>query len=280
MREVSRKFKHILNECIEAMLKGESPEQCLQRYPKQAEQLEPSLRMAMGMRQAAHTIEPRPEFKAKALYQARSEFAARQRRAKERRITILGMPRWATITVLSLLILAFAGGSVFAASTDSAPGDLLYPVKRTLEQIQMAFTFSDAGKAELHAMLASRRVEEIELIAPTGDTASVEKLSSEFEDHMQKVGELAAAISEEDNGENLEQLKQTLVDNYLKDTSAVDIAEITAPDEAKDEIATAGQALVETYDNLLNSIENISAGANATATPTATSNITEPPTQP
>jgi hypothetical protein len=190
------------------------------------------------------------------------------------------MPRWATITVLSLLILAFAGGSVFAASTDSAPGDLLYPVKRTLEQIQMAFTFSDAGKAELHAMLASRRVEEIELIAPTGDTASVEKLSSEFEDHMQKVGELAAAISEADNGENLEQLKQTLVDNYLKDTSAVDIAEITAPDEAKDAIASAGQGLVETYDNVLNSIESAAAGTNPTTTPTATTNATEPSTQP
>jgi hypothetical protein len=280
VREVSRNFKHILNECIEAMLKGESPEQCLLRYPKQAEQLEPLLRMAMEMRQAAHTIEPRPEFKAKALYRARSEFAARQRKARERRITILGMPRWAALTIMSLLILAFAAGSVFAVSTNSVPGDLLYPAKRALEQIQMAFTFSDESKAELHAMFASRRIEEIQLIATTGDAASVEKLSSEFEDHMQKVGELATAIGEKDNDENLEQLKQTLVDNYLNDTSAVNIAEITAPDEAKDEIATAGQGLVEIYDNVLNSIESAAAGVNPTATPTATTNTTEPPTQP
>lgn len=259
-----KRFKHILNECIEAMLKGESPEQCLQRYPKQAEQLEPLLRMAMEMRQTAHMIEPRPEFKAKALYRVRSEFAARQQRVKARRVSILGMPRWAALSVLSLLILAFAAGSVFAVSTDSAPGDLLYPAKRALEQIQMAFTFSDEGKAELHAMFASRRVEEIELIAPTGDTASVEKLSSEFEGHMQKVGELATAIGEEDNGENLEQLKQTLVDNYLKDTSAVDIAEITAPDETKNAIASAGQELVDTYDNVLKSIESAAAGINTT----------------
>jgi hypothetical protein len=280
VREVSRRFKHILNECIEATLKGESPEQCLLRYPKQAEQLEPLLRMAMEMRQAAHTIEPRPEFKSKVLYQTQLEFAAMQRRARERRITILGMPRWATITVLSLLILAFAGGSVFAVSTDSAPGDLLYPAKRALEQIQMAFTFSDEGKAELHAMFASRRVEEIELIATTGDTASVEMLSSEFKCHMQKVGELATAIGEADNSEKLEQLKQTLVDNYLKDTSAINIAEITATDETKNEIASAGQALVATYDNVLSSITSAAFSVSPTATPTATANATEPSPQP
>ena len=268
MREMSRKFKHILNECIEAMLTGESPEQCLQRYPKQAEQLESLLRIVIEMRQAALSIEPLAEFKAKTLYRAQAEFVAKQQRA--RRISIMGMPRWAALTILSLLILAFAGGSVFAASTDSAPGDLLYPAKRALEQIQMAFTFSNEGKAELHAMFASRRVEEIEHIATTGDTAGVEKLSSEFEEHMQKVGELATTIGAEDNSEDLEQLKQRLVDNYLKDSSAVDIAEITAPDEAKGAIVTAGQELVETYDNVLKSIESAATGPNTT----------EPSTQP
>jgi hypothetical protein len=256
------------------MLRGESLEDCLLRYPDHAEELEPLLRIVADTREVSRTIEPRPEFKARLRYQTQSRIADKNRRAKDRYMTVGWLPRWATMTVISLLMLVFAAGSVYAVSADTVPGDLLYPVKRAGEQVQMFFTFSNEGKAELHAMFASRRVEEIESIAPEADATTVDKLSSDFESNMQKVCELAAAIGEEDEDaeEDLQKLKQTVLDNFDKDASAIASAEMSAPAETRDDIATAKVEMDETYTGVVEAINSAAAATNPTPTPTTTTN--------
>ena len=72
-------FEDILNECIDCLLRGESLEQCLQRYPEQAAELRPLLQVALAAQQAS-AIEPRAEFKAQARYQFHSLLYARERK--------------------------------------------------------------------------------------------------------------------------------------------------------------------------------------------------------
>ena len=64
--------------------------------------------------------------------------------------------------VLMLIIMIALGGSVASvgATFGSVPGDVLYPVKRTIEHVQIALSPSDEDKAKIHLDLVSRRVEE------------------------------------------------------------------------------------------------------------------------
>ena len=63
---MAKKLENIFNECLERILQGESLESCLASYPKEAAQLEPLLRTALGFSWRASSVQARPEFKARA----------------------------------------------------------------------------------------------------------------------------------------------------------------------------------------------------------------------
>jgi len=83
-------FEHILDECIDRLLRGESLEQCLQRYPEQAAQLEPLLRVALAT-QKASSVEPRAEFKAQARQQLSSVLYRQKPKAQPGRVPLLDL---------------------------------------------------------------------------------------------------------------------------------------------------------------------------------------------
>lgn len=291
-----------MNECIDALLEGESLEQCLGRYPKHAERLEPLLRAVIDARETSLTLEPPPELKVRVGNQVRARLDAKRQRARANRLSFFDwMPQWATMTVIAVLTVIFCSGCVFAASSESVPGDTLYPVKLAFEQVQLAFTFSDTGKADLHAELASRRITEMERMAPKIDPESVEVLTSDLKEHLQEVEELVVVIGrgeevDEEDG-NLEKLEQTLRNNYFEDTDLTVSAEAKAPTYTKDDIADARVEMWTSYKAVFNTIDiqlssrrpvtatptptvTINASLNATVTPTATVNSsgnTSPP---
>ena len=278
---MGRGFKLILSECIDALLEGESLEQCLQRYPQHAERLEPLLRAVIGAREASYTIQPPPELKARVASQVRAQMEARQRRARANRLSFFDwMPQWASMSIIAVLTVIFCGGCVFAASSESVPGDILYPVKLAFEEVQLAFTFSDTGKADLHAELASRRITEMELMAPDIDSGSIEVLTSDLKEHLQEVEELAVVIAQEEEQHDgqvedgdLEQLEQTLRRNYFKDTDLTVSAEAKAPTNSKDDIADARVVMWTSYKAVFNTIETQRGSKPTVPTPTPTPTI-------
>ena len=65
-------------------------------------------------------------------------------------------------TILSVLIgLSMIGGTTFA-STEAAPGDALFPIKKVVERMQVAVHGDEQTKAELKAKFAEKRVAELE----------------------------------------------------------------------------------------------------------------------
>jgi hypothetical protein len=62
---------------------------------------------------------------------------------------------------LGVLIFAVAGGGTVYAAQSSTPGQILYPVKTGVENIQLTFTTSPAAKARLYLQLAQRRINEM-----------------------------------------------------------------------------------------------------------------------
>ena len=179
---MSKEFENILDECLERLLvNGESLEQCLQSYPAQAADLEPLLQVALDTKEAA-SIQPRPEFKARARYQFQA--ALQEMVENKRGFFSSWLPRWATVVTAVLIVLLAGGGMIAAASYDSMPDDLLYPVKLATEQIQLTMTFSDIGKANLNAKLADRRVAEIVYMADKGDNKKLEAITQQLDKRL------------------------------------------------------------------------------------------------
>jgi cytochrome b involved in lipid metabolism len=64
--------------------------------------------------------------------------------------------------IISILVgLSLVGGTAFASS-GSKPGDLLYPIKRAKEKVQLTVAASSESKANLQASFAQERLSELE----------------------------------------------------------------------------------------------------------------------
>ena len=187
---MSKELDNILDECLERLLvKGETIEQCLQSYPEQAANLKPLLQTALATRQAV-AIQPPAEFKARARYQFRS--ALQEAVSPRKRPFLSWLPRWATVATIVLGVLLMGGGTIAAASY-SMPDNLLYPVKLATEQVQLALTPSDIGKAELCAKFADRRVAEIIYTANKGDAQRVEAATQRLDERLVMLASLTSA---------------------------------------------------------------------------------------
>lgn len=96
-------FGRILDECLDRLSRGESPEACLADYPEYAEQLKPLLQATLQTK-AAYSIVP----SASAKRAARQKFnAAREMREQRRNEKLFARPiSWATIAAVLLILVA------------------------------------------------------------------------------------------------------------------------------------------------------------------------------
>jgi len=102
---------------------------------------------------------------------------------------------------LAVVLVVFAGGGTAAAAQGALPGDVLYPVKISVnEAVEAALATTPVAKAEVSAKLAVRRVEEAEVLAARGELTEEtgEKLATSFEAHAQNASELTEKVEAED----------------------------------------------------------------------------------
>ena len=180
----NKQFNAILDECLDSLLTDkETIEQCLQRYPQYAAELEPLLRTALLLNKAVD-VKPSEDFRAKARYQLQT-MMAKSKAPKHAAF----VPRWAIAVCTVLLIFVLGGGTVLAAD-NSMPGSPLYGVKLMTENISISLAGTQEEKVELYATVVDRRVTEMVWMADNNKTAdmaaSVQRMNSDFN----KIGEL------------------------------------------------------------------------------------------
>ena len=91
----NKEFKDILDECLQRLLvDGDPLEECLAAYPQHAGELKPLLITAFSAKQTADSLEPRPEFKARARYQFQTELSQMASGKKRNPFSIWRL-RWA-----------------------------------------------------------------------------------------------------------------------------------------------------------------------------------------
>ena len=186
----SKEFDNILNECLERLLaRGETAEQCLRSYPEYTDKLKPLLETALSVNRMS-AIQPSPDFRERARHQFRSALKEAELRKSRPFIGWLWQPRWA-VTVAVALLLAAGGGTV-AASGDSMPDEPLYSVKLITEDVEIFFTRSKVGRAQLYAELADKRVAEIVVMADENRPDKVDEAAGRLESYLTEIVDLAS----------------------------------------------------------------------------------------
>lgn len=189
----SRLPRDIFEECLDLLMKGETIEGCLNRYPDHSGELRPLLETAAATLKAV-AVQPPVEARSRVrqgLLAAMSEKAARQRPVRFRWDMA---PRWAMVAAAFVVLLA-TGSGVVLASAGSMPDQPLYAVKQVAEQTRLALTLSPAGKAGFYATLADRRVTEIVYLAQKGKPQQLAEVTRELDLHLARITDLARTDS-------------------------------------------------------------------------------------
>jgi hypothetical protein len=149
-------FELVLDQALQLRAAGSSVEACLARFPQYAAELRPLLETAAHAAGGLRAGEPLPP---PDLARGRARVLHAARASQPRPATIV--LRWATALAF---VLALAFG-VSAASARSLPGDVVYPVKRALEGVQLALTSNLTVRRQLEAEHNARRQEEVRALS-------------------------------------------------------------------------------------------------------------------
>ncbi len=185
MTDRNDSFMDVLDECVELLRKGAGINACLERFPEHATTLAPLLATVAQLQELRPVPARAPEMAA----QRRAEFMAATRALPPARndasaglllwwhTTIAGLvqifrpatPRAVPVGLMLLLIGFIAAGLLgtlgVTASADALPGDLLYPVKTTTEDVRLFLTRNPAARDALAESIAAERRQEAAAIA-------------------------------------------------------------------------------------------------------------------
>ena len=160
--------------CLQDIEKGADLESVLFRYPDLADELRPILEASAGAKNMAVPA-PSPDVvrrnRAKLL-----QHAAQMREANvksSRRVWFASMRRLAvTLAVVALLFVS--GTGLVGASSNTLPGDNLYPVKRTWEGVRLFFTFNPMEREALEVEHENERLHEVQEVLAEGRSTEVD----------------------------------------------------------------------------------------------------------
>ncbi len=159
----------ILEICLQELENGAQLDAILARYPEHAAELRPILEAAVharGMAAPAPGDDVVRRNRAKFMQRAAE---MREAKAAPRRRVIPAFQRFALSFGLLSLFLLSGTGLVHASST-ALPGENLYPVKRTWEDVRLFFTFNEQARDLLENRFDEERLHEInELISEGRD---------------------------------------------------------------------------------------------------------------
>ncbi|HEX6511791.1 MAG TPA: DUF5667 domain-containing protein [Chloroflexota bacterium] len=179
---------------LEQVLLGElTREEAIAQQPEMEDRLLLVTSLAGQLRDLPRQ-QPNPEFR----HRARLRLLQHVQQTPPRRLwwqtPFAGLSGWAS-RVAAVIIAG--GGLTFGVSYASAsalPDDGLYPVKRAVEQVQLAISTSDEAKANTYLDLADRRAAEMSATAGELDDRKLQGLAADYGQALQNVTSVVQAL--------------------------------------------------------------------------------------
>ena len=164
----------VLEICLQEVEYGADIDTVLSHYPEFAKDLRPILETSIEAKSLA-APDPSPEVirrnRAKVMQQA-AQLREAQTRPSRR---IWSVPLRRMLVSLAVIFLLFIGtNGLLHASAKTLPGDNLYPVKRSWEDVQVLLTFDTKARTELEVKQGTERLDELNEVFATGRSASVD----------------------------------------------------------------------------------------------------------
>jgi hypothetical protein len=275
MSKHSADFGTILDRCIAAIeTRDRTVEDCLTEYAAQRDQLEPLLRTVESLQRIRGAVQPSETFRqqAPARLQARLRQSQRlpSRRGATRRATpgyakrvSLGpwIRRLAPVMAVLIVALGLVTGVAYAAD-DAAPGDTLYWVDQTVEQLQLNLATPERSFS-LRLEFADERLLEAEQLAEKGDTEHLAEALAQYEKLASDLTQEVKAGEGIENEELLAQLDSELSTHEERLKSLLD----KVPEPAKKGITQAIQASQKNREHTQEAIQGQQGGGKPEDTP-------------
>jgi len=211
------KKEEILALCIDEIRSGKlTIEECTARYPEVQQELAALLKIAAEIKSGTET--PSPEFKSRAKRALFEQMQDTKTRADHR---VWFWPQQTAFRVVAgiatvIIIFGTAGGGTVYAAQSSLPGDILYPVKLSVENIQLAVTLDAADKADLHLTLAQRRIDEATEQAQLNRNIDIEALGTVKQQYDDAIKELNNSNNAEASSEILSRISAATLDQQVE----------------------------------------------------------------
>lgn len=190
--------------------------------------------------------------------------------------------KWAAAIVLIFLVML---GGVSGAALAANPGDILYPVKQVVEDVELVLATSQQGKAKIHLIHAERRINEALTLLNRGEfdarlfneSLAAMKAAATIADKAGVTGDALAELENRTMHVNL------LIDNILtqaESSNFVSSAELNAVVGQVNAARDSGQMLYTPVTTPAPVTPDVVATAppSATFTPTITPTSTRTPT--
>lgn len=191
MNEDSLSLDDILERCLTAIeTQGWTVDECLRHYPEYQAELKAYLQTAEQFRRMRE-IAPSLEFRQQAVARLHNRLKLAQRsqphpQKAPHRPSLwqsLWMPRRFAFTLAALVsILGFSAvttGTIYAAG-NALPGEPLYPVEQTVEQVRLTLTSPDQ-RSGLQMSFAEKRIVAAEKLAQTGDSQHMKQALDDYD---------------------------------------------------------------------------------------------------
>jgi hypothetical protein len=104
------------------------------------------------------------------------------------------------VTAMSVILAVFViTGGTAAVASNAMPDNFLYPVKLVTENVQLAFTFTNLGKAEANARIADTRVDEIIYLAngDNPDAGEIDVLATNLNTNLLNIAVYSSKLEDE-----------------------------------------------------------------------------------
>jgi hypothetical protein len=166
------KLYEALENCLRQLEQGTDLETCLKRYSEQADELRPLLEAALR----AHDLRI-PKASSEVMRRERARLLQHAAQMREVEHGTSHSPvrsfRMAAAVLMLTLILALSGTGLVRASSSALPGDNLYPVKRTWEDVRLWFVFNPEQREAVESKYEQERLDEVDELFAEGRAVTV-----------------------------------------------------------------------------------------------------------